>query len=240
MGYIYIVQNKINNKKYIGQSQQKDINSRWNSHKNLKHKTVGQILLNAYKKYGIDNFTYKIICICFDEDTNKYEKEYIKMYNTLYPNGYNLLEGGNNYKHNEYTKKIISEKLKGENNPCFGIKKTQEEIKKMSERMKGENHPCFGKKFTKEETQKRLDRYKNNPETKEKISNSLIDYYKNNKHNIKKLNKKVEQYDLNGKLINEFYSISEAARSVNINVSFLSRTCNKENYTAGGFIWKKY
>ena len=108
MGYIYIVQNKINNKKYIGQSQQKDINSRWNSHKNLKHKTVGQILLNAYKKYGIDNFTYKIICICFDEDTNKYEKEYIKMYNTLYPNGYNLLEGGNNYKHNEYTKKIIS------------------------------------------------------------------------------------------------------------------------------------
>ena len=61
MGYIYVIQNKINNKKYIGQSQQKDINSRWNSHKNLKHKTVGQILLNAYKKYGIDNFMYKII-----------------------------------------------------------------------------------------------------------------------------------------------------------------------------------
>ena len=109
--------------------------------------------------------------------------------------------------------------------------------------MKGENHPCFGKKFTKEETQKRLDRYKNNPETRAKISNSLIEHYKNNKNNKhinKKLNKKVEQYDLNGKLINEFYSISEAARSVNINVSFLSRTCNKENYTAAGFIWKKY
>lgn len=240
MGYIYVIQNKINNKKYIGQSQQKDINSRWNSHKNLKHKTVGQILLNAYIKYGIDNFTYKIICICFDEDANKYEKEYIKMYNTIYPNGYNLLEGGDNHKHNEYTKKIISEKLTGEKNPCFGIKKTLEEVKKMSERMKGDKHPCFGKKFTEEEKQKRIDRYKNNPKTREKISNSLINYYKKNKGVNKKTNKRVEQYDINGNLINEFYSISEAARSVNINVSFLSRTCNKENYTAGGFIWKKY
>ena len=240
MGYIYVVQNKVNNKKYIGQSQQKDINSRWSSHKNLKHNTVGQILLNAYKKYGIDNFTYKIICICFDEDTNKYEKEYIKKYNTIYPNGYNLLQGGDNHKHNEYTKKIISEKLKGVNNPNFGIKKTQEEIKKMSERMKGKNHPCFGKKFTEEEKQKRIDRYKNNPKTREQISNSLIEYYKKNKDINKKSNKRVQQYDLNGNLINEFYSISEAARSVNITRPFLSRTCNKENFTAGGFIWKKY
>jgi group I intron endonuclease len=240
MGYIYVIQNKINIKKYIGQSQQKDINTRWNSHKNLKHKNVGQILLNAYKKYGIENFTYKVICICFDEDTNKYEKEYIKMYNTIYPNGYNLLEGGDNHKHNEYTKKIISEKLKGEKHPCFGIKKTPEELKKMSERMKGNKHPCFGKKFTEEEKQKRIDRYKNNPKTGEQISNSLIEYYKKNKDVNKKSNKRVEQYDLNGNLINEFYSISEAARSVNLNVSFLSRTCNKENYTAGGFIWKKY
>ena len=106
--------------------------------------------------------------------------------------------------------------------------------------MKGDKHPCFGKKFTEEEKQKRIDRYKNNPKTREKISNSLINYYKKNKGVNKKTNKRVEQYDINGNLINEFYSISEAARSVNINVSFLSRTCNKENYTAGGFIWKKY
>ena len=239
MGYIYIVQNKINNKKYIGQSQQKDINSRWNSHKNLKHKTIGQILLNAYKKYGIENFIYKIICICFDEDTNKYEKEYIKKFDTIYPNGYNLLEGGDNYKHNIYTKQIISEKLKGENNPNFGKKKSLEEIKKISEKLKGENNPNFGKKFTEEEIQKRLDRYKNNPKIGKKISNSLIEYHKSNK-NSNKNSKRIEQYDLNGILINKFYSISEAARSINIDRSFLSRTCNKENYTAGGFIWKKY
>ena len=239
MGYIYLIENRINSKKYVGQTIQKDIKDRWYSHKNLKHKTVGKILFNAYNKYGVNNFNYKIICICFDEDTNKYEEEYIKKYDTIYPNGYNLLPGGNNKKHNEYTKKLISESLKGENNPQFGIKKSQEQLKKMSERMKGKNNSQFGKKFTEEEIQKRLDRYKNKPEIKEKISTSLKYYYRNTKK--KSLNnKKVEQYDLEGNLINIFDSISEAARSVNINVTFLSRTCNKDNYTAAGFKWKKY
>jgi group I intron endonuclease len=240
MGYIYLITNRINGKKYIGQTIQNDINNRWASHKNLKNKTVGQILYNAYKKYGVNNFEYKIICICFDDDTNKYEEQYINKYNTIYPNGYNLLPGGNNKKHNEYTKKQISEKLKGSKNPNFGIKKTLEQITLMSERMKGTNNPQFGKKFTEQEIQKRLDRYVKNPEIKNKISASLKSYHKNKTTIPIKNNKKVEQYDLNGNLINTFSSISEAARNVNINVAFLSRTCNKENYTAAGFKWKKY
>lgn len=35
MGYIYLVINNINNKKYIGQSQCLDINDRWNAHKKI-------------------------------------------------------------------------------------------------------------------------------------------------------------------------------------------------------------
>ena len=107
MGYIYIVENKINGKKYIGQSLQQDINKRWKQHKTSKKKSIGQVLFNAYQKHGIDNFKFKILCLCFDDDTNKYEIEYIKKYNTLYPNGYNLLIGGNNKKHNEYTINIL-------------------------------------------------------------------------------------------------------------------------------------
>ncbi len=94
------------------------------------------------------------------------------------------------------------------------------------------------KKFTDEEIKKRLDRYVKNPELKNKISSSLKEYYKNNLGVSK--NKKVEQYDLSGNLLNVFYSISEAARYANISVQFLSRTCNNDNYTAGGFKWKKY
>ena len=242
MGYIYTVTNKINNKKYVGQTIQKDIKSRWYSHKNLKHRTVGQKLLNAYKKYGIENFEYKLICICFDEDTNKYEAEYIKYYNCLHPNGYNLLEGGNNRKHNECTKKLISQKLTGDKNPNFGIKKTPEEIQKMSERMKGCNNPNYGKKLTPIEKQKRLDRYLLKPEIKIKISNSLRDYYKNNINvpaYTKSNYKKVEQYDLDGNLICIYNSISQASRSVNISHSVISRACNKDKFVEG-YKWRKY
>ena len=36
---------------------------------------------------------------------NAYEVEYMRKYNTLVPNGYNLREGGNSGKHHEDTKK---------------------------------------------------------------------------------------------------------------------------------------
>ena len=240
MGYVYLVTNKVNGKKYVGQSLQPDIKTRWNSHRSIKKRTVGRILHNAYKKYGFDKFDYKIICICFDEDTNKYEEEYIKKYNTLYPNGYNLLQGGNNKKHNEETKRMLSELNKGERHPLFGTKKTPEQLKEMSERMKGDKNPRFGKKFSQVEIQKRLDRYKDHPETKEKISNSLKEYYKSSsKEGIKTNGKKVRQYDLDGNFIKEYYSISEAARQVNVAIATISRACERTNGMSCGYRWRK-
>jgi group I intron endonuclease len=130
MGYVYLITNKINGMKYVGQSIQLDINSRWKTHKKVDKKYVGKILYNAYKKYGIDNFDYKIICICFDEDTDKYEEEYIKKYNTVHPNGYNLLQGGKNRKHNPETLKHLSEIMSGENHPQYGTKLSEERKKR--------------------------------------------------------------------------------------------------------------
>ena len=72
MGYIYLIENIINKKKYVGQTIQENINKRWGSHKQVNKRFIGTILYNAYKKYGIDNFKFKLICICFDKDTNKY------------------------------------------------------------------------------------------------------------------------------------------------------------------------
>jgi hypothetical protein len=53
------------------------------------------LLINSSKKYGIESFKFNIIIICFDEDLDKHEKYYILKYNTLYPNGYNMQDGGN-------------------------------------------------------------------------------------------------------------------------------------------------
>jgi group I intron endonuclease len=89
MAYIYCIKNNANNKCYIGTTKSKNVNSRWNQHKNSIEKKGGcRSLKNAFKKYGVHNFTFKILIICFEEDMYLYEKEYTKkrrsvcLYNT--------------------------------------------------------------------------------------------------------------------------------------------------------------
>lgn len=241
MGYIYKITNKVNGKCYIGETKKDEPTKRWKQHINTISRGVGcPALGSAVKKYGIENFEFKVLIICFDEDRFIYEKEYIKKYNTYGENGYNMTYGGEGggfigKKHSEETKKLIKERNSGKNHPQFGIKKSPEEVKRMSERMKGEKNPNFGKKYTKEELEKRKRNYETKPEIKQKISKSLVEFYKTKKGSCKT----VEQYDLDGNLLNTYYSISEAARSINISTSVLSRTCNHPTYTAGGFKWKK-
>jgi len=225
MGYIYLITNKINNKKYIGQTIRYDINTRWKYHISNDKRYIGQILYNAYKKYGNINFDYKIVCICFDEDTNKYEKEYIKKYNTLYPNGYNLLEGGDNKKHTEFTKKLISDKLKGENHPNYGKKLNEQHVLNIKKSLIKEKNICKNELIGRPQTEN----------TKKMISDKLTEYYEKNSKIL------IEQYDLHNNLLNVYYSYSNASKKTNINKTYLIRVLNNKtlNNIAKGFIWKK-
>lgn len=243
MGYIYLIENKINGKKYIGQTLKDDINSRWKQHKNICKYSLGTCLYNAYKKYGTENFNFKILCICFDIDTNRFEIDYIKKYNTIYPNGYNLQTGGNNRKHNEYTIKHLKQVLSGVNSPNYGKKITLEKRQLISERLKGDKNPNFGKKISQEiklkisKTMLNFDVIKRT-EINKKISNSLKQY--NNISNNKN-RKKIGQYNLDNNLISVFNSISEASQKIGIDRMSISKCCNDKyvNYkTAKGFIWK--
>ena len=81
MGYIYLVTNMKTRKQYVGQTICKDVERRWRQHKKCDGKTIGRYLSAAYNKYGIENFKFQIICICFDEDCNNFEQEYINKYN---------------------------------------------------------------------------------------------------------------------------------------------------------------
>lgn len=104
MGAIYCYTNLINQKKYIGQSV--DPRQRYNAHKssafNEKSYEYDSPLHRAMRKYGFENFTYEILQETNDIDLlNELEIFYISYYNTLIPNGYNILEGGKNAKRGE-------------------------------------------------------------------------------------------------------------------------------------------
>ena len=137
MGYIYKITNKNTGKMYIGQTTQ-DLEERWRGHRSSKSNC--RYLKSAIKKYGIYNFEFKLICVCFDNDMDKFENDYIKKYNTLVPNGYNLREGGNGGRHNEETKQKISESLKNRTDIIYsknqlGKPHTEEIKKKISDKL---------------------------------------------------------------------------------------------------------
>lgn len=62
---------------------------------NYDEKRYNQPIHQAIRKYGIENFNITVLEENIsDEDIDEKEKYYIKYYNTIAPNGYNLTEGG--------------------------------------------------------------------------------------------------------------------------------------------------
>lgn len=91
MGYIYKITNILNQKSYIGKTI-RDPEIRWNEHKqDNKHPNLP--LQRAFKKYGIDSFSFEIIEEVKEELLDEREKYYIKKFNT-YKQGYNATLGG--------------------------------------------------------------------------------------------------------------------------------------------------
>ena len=93
--------NKVNNKKYVGQTN--NFRLRMNGHRsnafNPKSHSYNYPLSNAIRKYGWNNFDNRIVEEISDEESYQYvderEKFYIQYYNSLYSqNGYNITSGG--------------------------------------------------------------------------------------------------------------------------------------------------
>lgn len=91
---IYMIHNKINDKKYIGQS--KHIFRRWTEHRQ-DSKTEDTPLYYAIRKYGIEQFDFSILQECDNDQLTILEEYYIDKYNTYVPYGYNLKVPSNHY-----------------------------------------------------------------------------------------------------------------------------------------------
>lgn len=86
MIFVYCVLNTVNNKYYIGQS--KDIKRRWRVHSTGKG---SKLLAKAITLYGLESFKFFIIDKTNQQEiADMLEENYIKQYNSLSPNGYNL------------------------------------------------------------------------------------------------------------------------------------------------------
>lgn len=118
---IYKISNLANGKIYVGQAVSHILNHKkyrpyghegrfrchiseaFSSKKNQSH-----YLNNAIRKYGINEFSVELIEYCEIENADERETHYIKELNSLYPNGYNLKNGGNVFTHSDESKKRVS------------------------------------------------------------------------------------------------------------------------------------
>ena len=230
---IYKITNLINGKIYVGQTT-KTIDQRFKEH--CKTTSGCRALKNAIKKYGSGNFSIEIVEECDNlDDLNVREKYWIKIYNSLVPNGYNIQTGGENHTVTDETRRIISNKVSGKNNPFYGKKHSAETI----EYLRKIN---TGKKQSEETRQKRANKElgklnhfygkTHSSESRKKISETRKNYTGNKHPRCKKVicveTGKVYSY------------IRLAQIETGINESHICNCCKGKLKTAGGFHWKYF
>jgi group I intron endonuclease len=130
-------------------------------------------IVRAIQKYGRENFEIKVLARCASiEEMNHREEYYIKIFNTLSPNGYNLDSGGKNRRTHQSTKDKLSKIHKGRPGKApsqetrdkiakanFGKKCSKKTRNKMSESRSGSNNPNFGGKSVTEKQRQALREY---------------------------------------------------------------------------------
>lgn len=156
---------------YVGQTI-RTLKQRISSYRNsAKNSNCNLYMINHLRVYGIDNHEFFIIDdnISSREELDKKEIQFIKTYNTLYPNGLNLTEGGGSPVFSDETKRKMSNSRKGKTPWNKGTKgqmppvwskglklpsPSEETRKKMSDSSRGEKNHFFGKTHTKESLEK--------------------------------------------------------------------------------------
>jgi len=159
---VYIHTNKINGKKYVGQTCQK-VSCRWRNGSGYR---ANIYFFRSINSYGWDNFSHEIIADGLSlEEANKLETELIQKHNSLYPNGYNILSGGDNRTIPDSVKEKIRNAHIGKTHLC-----SEETKQKISNANKGRvmsaesrenmSKGQTGKKYSEETKKKRSEQLK--------------------------------------------------------------------------------
>lgn len=212
---IYKIENKVNKKVYIGQSI--EIERRWQKHLNAKDDFV---IHKAIQKYGKNCFSFSILEECKLSELNEKEKYWIDQYNSLVPNGYNMIQGGSNgmglskgYEVNQYSLDglfIASYDSANQASAASGVDHWS-----ICACCRGEYRHAGGYQWE----------YANNPKEIKPIAVRT-------NFTILQLDKETNA------IIQEFTSITEASKITQISSSTICNVCKGKGKTAGGYKWQ--
>lgn len=222
-------------KRYVGQTK-KSLERRWHEHCYEASRDCRYALHNAIRKYGAENFTVEQIDIaCSKEELNKKEQYWIKYYNTLSPNGYNLQTGGGHYEVSEETRKRQSEAAgRGENHHWYGKhhteevkerirlhfkgrKKSKEHVEKMRQARLGEKNWNYGRKWS--------------DEVKKKMSEARVGRFRGGNAYHARAVMCIETGEI-------YPAIKVAAQAFGMDDSALAKTCKGKQKTFAGYHWR--
>lgn len=234
---VYSITNSLNGKRYIGKSsniEQRFINHRYCLNRDDVTKGVNRHLFNAVKKYGIDNFIFEIIEEVEGEDSlTDRELFWIEHYKTLSRDfGYNLrLDSSTRCYVHEETKSLLREVMKGEGNPNYGNKWSDDQKKRNSDIAKKRHADgLYGDSW------------------RDKISKSSSEMWKDSEKKVvmaKKVSKSkrlytFDQYAKDGLFICSWDSVEDII-SANPDYKWqnIYSVCNGYKKSYMGYIWKK-
>jgi len=108
-GTIYLIENKINGHKYVGQTRVK-LKQRLHQHYRESKKYTNRPLYHAINKYGIGNFKVEILEKCSADILDEREMYWIEFFNTFKNSShYNCTAGGEGGEISDDTKQRISQ-----------------------------------------------------------------------------------------------------------------------------------
>lgn len=179
---IYIITNKVNDKCYVGSS--KNTKSRWLSHLQALRKGThcNRYLQRVFNKYGENSLRFEVIFNCPEELLHEYEELFISQ---LCPD-YNLgpVGGGDTWQ-----KISQEEVLRRKSAISKGLRKyydevyTEEDSKERSARMKGEGNPNYGNKWSEQQRKNASERmrmrFENESGLRELLRDATNRYWEN-------------------------------------------------------------
>ena len=203
---IYKIENLINGKIYIGQSV--DIHERWLEHKRINNRENEKVaqsypLYQAFKKYGLENFSFEVIEECKREQLDEKEQYWINYYHSFIhdpqSHGYNLTLGGQGF--NNITEEEI--------NIFIDLWNQGLSVGQISEKTKRNNHAVI----------QYLKQYCSSYSVEEGSKRGC-------KLSGAKHRKAINQYDLLGNFIAHYDSIQDAAKAINGSINGVGRNAS--------------